>query len=184
LKTPYLLGRPRIDDILLEQLAHFVRRTFSSHFDTCRSLADTPSMRTRTVFAITMAAILANHAALAGDWLSLTKTSDDHPTEIFIDVSSIALNNNIRTVRTKAVLLLPQGDDERRVAFGIQPMSFDCKVSLVQAGSIEIHYTDTERLGFIDTHKSWKPADDPLTQKLLRLVCTFKHPATSNTIRQ
>jgi hypothetical protein len=141
-------------------------------------------MRTRTVFAITMLAILANHAALAEDWLSLTKTSDDHPTEIFIDLSSVVLKNNIRTVWTKSVLLSPQGNDERRIAFGIQPMSFDCKASLVQAGSIEIHYTDTERLGFIDTHKSWKPADDPLTQMLERLVCTFKHPASSNTIQR
>ena len=50
-------------------------------------------------------------------------------------------------------------------------MSFDCQGSLVQAGSIEIHYTDIKELGAIDTHRSWKPADDPLIDKILHLVC-------------
>jgi hypothetical protein len=128
-------------------------------------------MRTRIAFAIATVAALACSAARAEEWLSLSKTSDDHATETFIDMSSILLKDNIQTVRTKAVLLSPRNDNERRIAFAIQPMSFDCKASLVQVGSAEIHYTDTQQLGFIDTHKYWKPADDPLTKKMLDIVC-------------
>jgi hypothetical protein len=117
---------------------------------------------------------LACGAARAEEWLSLSKTSDDHATETFIDMSSIVLKDNIRTVQTKAVLLSPRNDNERRIAFALQPISFDCKASLVQVGSAEIHYTDTQQLGFIDTHKSWEHADDPLTKKMLNFVCAWK----------
>jgi hypothetical protein len=128
---------------------------------------------------LAMAATMAGTTARAEEWLSLSKTSDEHPTEVFIDLSSITVTDNLRTVRRKAVLLSPRNENERRIAFAIQPMSFDCKASLVQAGSVEIHYTDTENLGFIDTHKSWEPVNDPLTQKLLSLVCAFKQSPTS-----
>jgi hypothetical protein len=131
-------------------------------------------MRTRIVFFLSMSAALVCRTALAEDWLSFSKTSDSRATETFLDLPSITVADNIRTARMKSILLSPRNDNERRIAFAIQPMSFDCKALLVQAGSIEIHYTDTESLGFIDTHKSWKPADDPLTQKMFELVCAWK----------
>jgi hypothetical protein len=153
-------------------------------FDSYLAEADTTRMRTRIMFALAVTTALICPAAHAAEWLSLSKTSDDHATETFIDMSSVVLKDNIRTVRTKFVLLSPRNDNERRIAFGILRMSFDCKGSLAQAGSIEIHYTDTGRLGFIDTHRSWKPADEPLTQKLLGLVCALKNPANSNGNRE
>jgi hypothetical protein len=133
-------------------------------------------MRTRIVFAMAFAAALVCSTAHAEEWVSLSKTSCDRPTEIFIDMSSIEQKNNIRTAHMKYVSLLPRRGDNQssdRVAFGIQPMSFDCEASLVRADSVELHYRDTERLGFIDIEKSWKPAD-PLTKKILDLVCAFK----------
>jgi hypothetical protein len=123
---------------------------------------------------IVLAMALACSDAQAEEWQSLSKSYDDHPTETFIDMSSIVLKDNIRTARTKAVLLSPRNDNERRIAFALQPMSFDCKASLVQVGSAEIHYTDTDGLGFIDTHKSWKSAEDPLTKKMFDFVCAWK----------
>ena len=128
-------------------------------------------MRTRIVFAITMAAALLSPEAAAHEWRSISKTSDSHATETFIDLSSITAAGNIRTALKKSVLLSPQNDNERRIAFALQPMSFDCKTLLVQAGSIEIHYTDIKELGAIDTHKYWKPADDTLSKQMLDLVC-------------
>jgi hypothetical protein len=131
-------------------------------------------MRTRIVFAMALAAALVSPAALADEWMSISKTSDSHATETFLDPSSITVTDNIRTVRTKSVLLSPRNDNERRIAFALRPMSFDCKASLVQAGSVEIHYTDIERLGFIDVERSWKPAEDPLTKKMFDLVCAWE----------
>jgi hypothetical protein len=48
-------------------------------------------MQTRIVFAIALVAALVWSAAHAEDWLSLPKTSDDRPTEIFIDLSSMSV---------------------------------------------------------------------------------------------
>jgi hypothetical protein len=153
--------------------------TLKSVFDTHRIPADTSVMRTRIVLAMALAATLVSPAAPADEWISISKTSDSHATETFLDLSSIPVTDNIRAVRTKSVLLSPRNDNERRIAFGLQPMAFDCRASLVQAGSVEIHYTGTERLGFIDTHKYWKPADDPLTKKMFDLVCEWK-PTTNS----
>jgi hypothetical protein len=133
-------------------------------------------MRTRIMFAVAAATAVICPAAHGEEWISISKTSDDHATETFIDMSSIVVKDNIRTVRTKLVLLAPRNDNERRVAFALRRMSFDCKASLVQTGSSEMHYTDTESLGFIDVHRSWKPADDPLSKQILDIVCTFKNP--------
>lgn len=133
-------------------------------------------MRTRIVFLLSMIAALFSPATPADEWMSISKTSDSHATETFLDLASITVTDNIRTVRTKLVLLAPRNDNERRIAFALRRMSFDCKASLVQTGSSEMHYTDTESLGFIDVHRSWKPADDPLSKQILDIVCTFKNP--------
>ena len=133
-------------------------------------------MRTRIVFILSVTAALVSPAAPADEWTSIYKTSDSRATETFLDLSSITVTDNIRTVRKKSVLLSPRNDNERRIAFALQPMSFDCRMSLVQAGSIEIHYADMKELGAIDTHRSWEPPDDPVTKKMLDLVCAYKDP--------
>jgi hypothetical protein len=58
-----------------------------------------------------MAATLASAALHAEEWLSLSKTSGDRPTEIFIDLSSIVLKNDIRIAQTKYVAILPWRDN-------------------------------------------------------------------------
>jgi hypothetical protein len=133
-------------------------------------------MRTRIVFAMALAAALVYSAAHAEEWLSLSKTSDDRPVEIFIDMSSITVKNNIRTAKTKYVPLLPWRNNAQPIdeaAFGIQRRSFDCKTGMVQVGAMELHSADGS-LGFIDVEQSWKPADEPLTKKMLKLVCASK----------
>lgn len=60
-----------------------------SPFDTYRSPADTHTMRTRIVFTLAMAVALVCSVAYAEEWVLLTKTPDDHPTEIFIDLSKM-----------------------------------------------------------------------------------------------
>jgi hypothetical protein len=123
-----------------------------------------------------MAATLPSAALHAQEWLSLTKTSGDRPTEIFIDVSSIAVKNNIRTAQTKSVPLLPWPDNAKPfngAAIGIQRMSFDCNAGLVQVGGIELHSADGGSVAFLDVEQSWKPVEDPLTKKMFDLVCAL-----------
>ena len=143
-------------------------------------------MQTRIVFAIALAAALVSSAAHAEDWLSLSKTSDDRPTEIFIDLSSIMLKDNIRTAETKFVALLPWRNNAQPIngaAFGIQRRSFDCTAGLIQDGGIALHYTDGKIAGFLDVEQSWQPAEDALTKKMFDLVCAWKpttQPGTRN----
>jgi hypothetical protein len=139
-------------------------------------------MRTRIAFAIAMAATLASAALHAEEWLSLSKTSGDRPTEIFIDLSSIVLKNDIRIAQTKYVAILPWRDNAQPfngAAFGIQHSSFDCNAGLIQAGGTELHSADGGSLGFIDVEQSWKPAEDPLTKKMFDLVCAWKTTSSS-----
>jgi hypothetical protein len=120
-------------------------------------------MRTGTVFVIAMTAALACSAAYAEYWLSLSKTSDDRPTEIFIDMSSIVLKDNIRIAQTKSVAVLPWRDNAQPfngAAYGFQRRSFDCTAGLVQLGGMELHSADGKIAGFLDVEQSWKPAED------------------------
>jgi hypothetical protein len=131
-------------------------------------------MRTRIVFAVAITAALTCSAARAEEWLSLSKTSGDHPTETLIDVSSIVRKDNIRTVRTKSVALLPWHDNTQPyngAAVGIQRRSFDCTAGLVQVGGVELHSANGSIVGFLDVEQSWKPAEDSLTKKMFDLVC-------------
>jgi hypothetical protein len=149
------------------------------NFDSRPIAADTDPMRTRIVFFLVLAAQLVSSAAHAEEWLSLAKTTDDRPTEVFIDMSSILLKDNIRIANTKYVALLPWRDNAQPfngAAFGFQHRSFDCNAELVQMGGIELHSADGRIVGFLDVEQSWKPADDPLTTKMLDLVCAFKNP--------
>ena len=139
-------------------------------------------MRTRTVFVAAMAAALACSAALAEDWLSLSKTSDDRPTEIFIDLSSIALKDNIRIAQTKWVALLPWRNNAQPfngAAYGFQRRSFDCTAGLVQVGGMELHSADGKIAAFLDVKPSWSPAEDLLTKKMFDLVCGWKPTSSS-----
>jgi hypothetical protein len=148
--------------------------------DTYRSSADTLSMRTRIVFAVVLAAALVCSAAHAEQWLSLSKTSADRPTEIFIDMSSIVQKDEIRSVRTKYVALLPCPiTHSHGAAFGIQRRSFDCNAGLVQVGGVELHSSDGASAGFLDVEQSWKPADGPLTKRMFDLVCAWKPTGSS-----
>jgi hypothetical protein len=161
----------------------FSRET-AVRFDTRCSAADTLWMRTRIVFALAIATTLASTALLAAEWVSLTKTSGDRPREIFIDMSSIVLKDDIRNAQTKYVALLPWRDNAQPfngAAFGIQRTSFNCNAGLVQVGGVELHSADGGSMGFIDVEQSWKPVDDPLTKKILDIVCTFKNPRPDET---
>jgi hypothetical protein len=67
-------------------------------------------MRTGIVLAVAVAMTLACPAAIAEEWLSLSKTSDSHPTEMFLDLASITVKTNIRIAEMKFVPLLPWAD--------------------------------------------------------------------------
>jgi hypothetical protein len=139
-------------------------------------------MRTRIVIAIALATTLVSRAAPAEEWLSLSKTSGDRPMEIFIDMSSIVLKNDIRIAQTKFVAVLPWRDNAQPLdgaVFGIQRRSFDCNAGLVQVGGMELHSADDSSVGFIDVEQSWKPAEDPLTKKMFDLVCSWKPTSSS-----
>jgi hypothetical protein len=134
-------------------------------------------MRTRFVFVMAMATTLVSPAAHAEDWRFLSKTSDDHPAEIFIDMSSIVLKDNIRSAQTKNVALLPWHDGTRPfngAAYGIQRVSFNCNAALVQVGGPELHPVDGRIVAFLNVEQSWKPVDDSLTKKMFDLVCAWK----------
>ena len=123
-------------------------------------------------------------AAHAEEWLSLSKTSGDRPTEIFIDLSSIALKNDIRIAQTKYVALLPWHDNAQPfngAAFGIRRVSFKCKSALANVGSVELHFSDGGSAGFFDVEQSWKPVDDPVTKRMFDFVCAFKSPRRDET---
>lgn len=126
-----------------------------------------------------LAAALVCSAAYAEEWLSVSKTSDDRPTETFIDMSSIVLKDGIRIARTKAVALLPWQDNTQPfngAAYAIQRRSFDCHAGLVQVGGVELYSAAGAIVAFLDVEQSWKPVEDPLTKKMLDLVCGFKDP--------
>jgi hypothetical protein len=141
-------------------------------------------MRTGTVFVTAMAAALTFSVARAENWLSLFKISDDRPTEIFIDLSSITLKDNIRSAQTKKVALLPWRDNTQPfngAAYGIQRVSFDCNAGLVQVGGPELHSVDGRIVAFLNVEQSWQPVDDPVTEKMFDLVCGFKDPRVEQT---
>jgi hypothetical protein len=142
-------------------------------------------MRTRNVFAIAIAAALANSPSRAEEWVSVKKTSDSHPTEISLDVSSITVKKNIRIAQTKYVALLPWPDNAQPfdgAAFGIRRVSFDCKSALTKVGSVELHYTDG-RMGWLDVKQTWTPAADGFAKKMLRVVCAYKDPKRTGVPR-
>jgi hypothetical protein len=123
-----------------------------------------------------IAAALASFPALAEVWVSLSKTSDSHPTEIFLDISSITVIDNIRSAQTKSVALLPWRDNTQPfngAAYGIQRRSFDCNAGLIQFGGIVLHSADGRIAAYLDVEQSWKPVDDPLTKKIFDLVCAW-----------
>jgi hypothetical protein len=148
-----------------------------------RSLAtDTTRMRTRIMFAVAVATALICPAAHAEDWRSLCKSSDDHPTEIFIDMSSVVLKDNIRIAKTKHVALLPWRDNTQpfnHAVWGIQRVSIDCNAGLIQVGGIELHSAGGRIAGFLDVEQSWKPAEDSLTKKMFDFVCEW-NPTTNS----
>jgi len=134
-------------------------------------------MRTRIVFVMATLATLASPVLPAEEWLSLSKTSDEHPTEFFIDISSIVLKDNIRSAQTKSVALLPWRDNTlpfNGASYGIQRRSFDCNAGLVQVGGSELHFADGRIAGFLDVEQSWNPVEDPLSKKMFDLVCAWK----------
>ena len=138
-------------------------------------------MQTRIVVAVTLTAALTGSPAHAEEWLSVSKTSDDHPTEIFIDISSIVLKDNIRIAQTKWVALLPwpgHAQPFNGAAFGFQRWSFDCTAGLVQTGGAELHSADGRIAGFLDGEQRWRPVEDPVTKKMFDLVC--RKPASSS----
>jgi hypothetical protein len=152
------------------------RRTTHS-VDSRDIAADTADMRTRIVIVMALAATLVCPAVYAEEWLSLSKTSDERPTEIFIDLSSIAVENNIRSAQTKSVALLPWRNSAQPfngATFGLQRISFDCNAGLVQVGGIVLHSADGSSVAFFNVEQSWKPLEDPLTKKMFDLVCAWK----------
>ena len=128
-------------------------------------------MRTRIVIPTALAAVLACNAAHAEEWLSLSKTSDSHPTEILLDLSSITVKKNIRTAQTKHRPLLPWADGTQPpggVAFGLQNMSFNCKSALARTGSVDFTIPMADWGGLTSYHRG-----SPWTMSSPRRCCTW-----------
>ena len=132
-------------------------------------------MRTTIVFVLASIAAAYVPPAMAEQWVFISKTTDPHPAELFLDMSSISEKNDVRVAQTKAVPLAPWPENTPpadRVSFGLTTISFDCNAGLVKVGSTELHYADG-RLGFMDIKQSWEPVDDPSTKRLMDLVCAW-----------
>jgi hypothetical protein len=154
-------------------------------FDGFAIPADTSDIRTRLVMALDIAAGLVSFPALSEEWISVSKTSDSHPTEIFLDVSSITIKKNIRVAHTKYVPILSWPNNAQPLdgaELGIQLVSFNCKIALVEVGSMGLHFANG-REGVIDVVPSWIPAEGPLTKRMLKLVCTFQNQRATSQIR-
>ncbi len=126
-----------------------------------------------------LALLLACGTAQAANWVSLGKAGWDGQKELFVDISSIRVNGNIRRAWTKIVMIAhtqkgPGPARNKWVSYMETHIFFDCVAESDSNDAIYIHYED----GTTDSKagvEPWQPVPpDSISEDEMKFICAWK----------
>jgi hypothetical protein len=125
------------------------------------------------------ALLLAVGAAQASDWVSLGKT-DDGKQEIFVDVSSVRVEGDIRRAWMKFVVaphtLRGTGPNSRKWASNsVRRDAYNCRNETHKLEALTVYFEDGTNDSYYPSAAQWEPvAPDTVSDTVMRFVCAWK----------